>query len=164
MARLLAASASSGGRSSLPDGTGADSDHDAPLAQLPPLAGPGSSPAASPLRLSGHGAGSSRTASSASSASTATTTLDRPASFTEADGGALRNWHSGGGSTGSSNGGLDGGAASGVSSVAEQFFMWYWSSNPDLVLRRAAVEQRIERLCLPLVAIFRRNQEKVSLK
>jgi len=43
-----------------------------------------------------------------------------------------------------------------------EFVRWYWSSDPDVVLRRTAVEQRIERLCLPLVSVARRTQEKVQ--
>ncbi|KAK9728054.1 hypothetical protein K7432_001370 [Basidiobolus ranarum] len=41
------------------------------------------------------------------------------------------------------------------------FLLWYYSSSPDSVLKRNAIEQRIESLYLPIAAGFRKNQEKV---
>ncbi|ORY01541.1 hypothetical protein K493DRAFT_334919 [Basidiobolus meristosporus CBS 931.73] len=41
------------------------------------------------------------------------------------------------------------------------FLVWYHSSSPDSVLKRNAIEQRIESLYLPIAAGFRKNQEKV---
>jgi hypothetical protein len=43
----------------------------------------------------------------------------------------------------------------------EGFFTWYYSTDPDAILKRTAVEQRIEKLASPLVNLSMKNREKV---
>ena len=52
-------------------------------------------------------------------------------------------------------------ALSAAGMLADQFVQWFHSSEPDMVLRRTAVEQRIERLALPFLTVIQRTQEKV---
>jgi len=53
---------------------------------------------------------------------------------------------------------------SSTSSHAESFLSWYYSSDPDIVLKRTATEQRIEKLVFPLVTLAMKNREKVGFK
>ena len=44
----------------------------------------------------------------------------------------------------------------------EGFLAWYYSTDPDVVLKRTATEQRIEKLASPLVNLSMKNREKVT--
>ena len=49
----------------------------------------------------------------------------------------------------------------GSSSTMEGFFSWYYSTDPDVILKRTAIEQRIEKLASPLINLSMKNREKV---
>lgn len=48
------------------------------------------------------------------------------------------------------------------SSNMEAFLTWYYSTDPDIVLKRTSIEQRIEKLVFPLANLSMKSREKVN--
>jgi len=57
-----------------------------------------------------------------------------------------------------------GSASKGERGSIEGFFNWFYSNDPDCVLKRSALEQRIEKLVLPLTTLNMRSQEKLMTR
>jgi hypothetical protein len=53
-------------------------------------------------------------------------------------------------------------AQQGVLLGMEGFLSWYYSTDPDMVLKRTAIEQRIEKIASPLINLSMKNREKVT--